>query len=70
MSLVRSLLRFSEKVLLLLSGKSDIWKGAKNIGPALICERQWKEQGIRKIIYRLLTDGKFDSDSMWKEWYF
>jgi hypothetical protein len=31
--------RFSEKVLLVLSGKSDVRADAKKIGPALICER-------------------------------
>jgi hypothetical protein len=42
---VRSLSRFSEKVLLDLSGKSDIRVDAKKIGPFLICEKLWKELG-------------------------
>lgn len=59
-SLVRSLSRFSEKVLLVLSGKSDgIMASAKKIGPALIFERLWKELGIDRILRRLLTDRKF-----------
>jgi transposase len=61
-NLVRSLSRFSEKVLLVLSGKSDIRAGAKKIGPALICERLWKELGIGKIIRRLLAGRKFGFD--------
>jgi transposase len=61
-NLVRSLSRFSEKVLLVLSGKSDVRVDAKKIGPALICERLWKELGIGKIIRRLLVDRKFEFD--------
>ena len=61
-NLVRSLSRFSEKVLLVLSGKSDVRADAKKIGPALICERLWKELGIGKITRRLLADRKFGFD--------
>ena len=61
-NLVRSLSRFSEKVLLVISGKSDVQSTAKKIGPVLICERLWKELGIGKIIHRLLADRKFEFD--------
>jgi len=61
-NLVRSLSRFSEKVLLILSGKSDVHATARKIGPALIFDRIWKELGIGKIIRRLLTDRKFEFD--------
>jgi transposase len=61
-NLVRSLSRYSEKVLLVLSGKSDIRADAKKISPALICERLWKELGIGKIIRRLLSERKFEFD--------
>jgi transposase len=61
-NLVRSLSRFSEKVLLILSGKSDVRADAKKIGPALICERLWKELEIGKIIRRLLAERKFGFD--------
>jgi transposase len=61
-NLVRSLSRFSEKVLLILSGKSDIRAAARKIGPALICERLWKELEIGKIIRRLLVERKFGFD--------
>jgi len=40
---VRSLSRFSEKVLLILSNKSDVRASGKKIGPALIFERLSKE---------------------------
>lgn len=59
-TLVRSLSRFSEKVLLVLSGKSDIRASAKKIGPALVFERLWKELGIRKVIQYHLADRKFE----------
>jgi transposase len=61
-NLVRSLSRFSEKVILVLSGKSDVRADAKKIGPALICERLWKELEIGKIIRRLLAERKFEFD--------
>ena len=61
-NLVRSLSRYSEKVLLILSGKSDVQARAKKVGPTLIVERLWKELGIGKIIGRLLMDRKFGFD--------
>jgi transposase len=61
-TLVRSLSRFSEKVLLVLSGKSDVDATAKKIGPALIFQRLWKELGIGEIIHRLLAERKFEFD--------
>jgi len=62
-NLVRSLSRFSEKVLLVLSGRSDsIQASAKKIGPALIFERLWKEMRIDGICARLLADRKFAFD--------
>ena len=61
-TLIRSLSRFSEKVLLILSGKSQVNASSKKIGPSLIFERLWKELGIRKVIKRLLSDRKFEFD--------
>ena len=61
-NLVRSLSRFSEKVLLVLSGKSDVQADANKIGPSLICERLWKELEIGKIIHRILAERKFGFD--------
>jgi transposase len=61
-TLTRSLSRFSEKVLLILTGKSEVRAQAKKIGPALICERLWQELGIGTIIRRLLGDRKFGFD--------
>ena len=61
-TLIRSLSRFSEKVLLILSGKSDVSASAKRLGPALICERLWEELGIKKVIKRLVANRKFGFD--------
>jgi hypothetical protein len=62
-SLVRSLSRFSEKVLLVLSGRSDgIQASAKKIGPAIIFERLWKEMRIGNILHSLLDNRKFSFD--------
>jgi transposase len=61
-NLVRSLSRFSEKVLLILSGKSDAKADAKKIGPNLIFARLWRDLGIGKIIKRLLGSRKFGFD--------
>jgi len=61
--LVRSLSRFSEKVLLVLSGQSDdLHATAKKIGPALIFERLWKELGIGQVLRELLSQRKFEFD--------
>ena len=61
-NLVRSLSRFSEKVLLILSDKSQVHASSKKIGPALIFERLWRELGIRKVLKQLLSDRKFTFD--------
>ena len=39
--LIRSLSRFSQQALLIISGKSDVSLAAKKIGPGLIFERLW-----------------------------
>ena len=61
-TLIRSLSRFSERTLLVLSGQSDVSAEAKKIGPSLIFERVWKETGIQKAIRDLLTDRRFEFD--------
>ena len=61
-TLIRSLSRFSEKVLLIVSGKSNVSASAKKIGPALIFERLWEELGIKKVIKHLLSERNFDFD--------
>jgi transposase len=61
-NVMRSLSRFSEKVLLILSGKSEVHASAQKIGPSLIFERLWKELGIGKIIRGLLENRKYEFD--------
>ncbi len=61
-TLVRSLSRFSDKVLLVLSGKSDVTANSRKIGPALIFERLWNELGIKKAIRQVLSGRKFQFD--------
>ena len=61
-TLVRSLARFSEKALLILSGRSDITAECISIGPALIFERLWKELGIQKVLQGLLSERFFFFD--------
>ena len=58
-SLIRSLSRFSERTLLILSDKGNVSASAKKIGPALIFERLWKELGIGSIVSSLVAERKF-----------
>lgn len=61
-TLIRSLSRFSEQALLILSGKSDISADAKKIGPPLIFERLWQQTGIKAALQTVLTGRKFEFD--------
>jgi transposase len=61
-AVVRSLSRFSEKVLLVLSGNTPVNASARKIGPALIFERLWEELGIKKVIVSQLSDRRFSFD--------
>ena len=61
-ALTRSLARFSEQTLLILSGRSDICAESTQIGPALIFDRLWKELGVAKILQGLLSERFFTFD--------
>jgi len=61
-TLIRSLSKYSEKVLLILSEKSNLTASGKKIGPALIFERLWKETGIKKALKYVLAERKFAFD--------
>ena len=61
-TLIRSLSRFSEKALLILSGQSDVSADALTIGPTLVFQRLWKESGIEDCIKKLLVGRKFEFD--------
>jgi len=58
-SLIRSLSRFSEKALLVLSDTSNVSASAKKIGPALIFESLWGELGMATIMADLVEERKF-----------
>ena len=58
-TLIRSLSRYSEKVLLVLSGNSDVAAETKKIGPSLIFERLWRELGIPKVLGNVLSGRLF-----------
>ena len=58
-SIVRSLSRFSDSALLVLSARSQVSASAKKIGPALIFERLWKELSIGSIVSSLVAESKF-----------
>jgi len=61
-TLIRSLSRFSERAMLILTGQSDVSTEAVKIGPPIIFERLWKETGIKKAIKGLLQDRRFEFD--------
>jgi transposase len=61
-TLIRSLSKFSEQALLIISGQSNIAADAQKIGPALIFERLWKETGIKAAIDRVIAGRKFEFD--------
>jgi hypothetical protein len=60
--LIRSISRFSDEVLLILSGKSDVLAQTQKIGPSLIFERLWKELGVPKVFQNVLSDRHFFFD--------
>ena len=53
-NLVRSLAKYSERALMVLSGNSDPKAKTYKIGPALIFERLWRRTGIKRAIDDLL----------------
>jgi transposase len=61
-ALVRSLARYSEKVLLVLSGRGEVTASSRTIGPALLFGRLWEELGIKNVIRGLATERKFGFD--------
>jgi transposase len=61
-TLIRSLARFSEKTLLVLSGQVDVTAHAVKIGPTMIFQRLWQELGLPEMINGLLVNRKFVFD--------
>ncbi|HEA67271.1 hypothetical protein LCGC14_1377090 [marine sediment metagenome] len=61
-TLIRSLSRFSERTILVLSGNSEVLADAKKIGPTLIFERLWERTGIKDAIIKALNGRSFQFD--------
>ena len=61
-TLIKSLSRYSEKAMLILTGHSDPDAVTIKISPALIFERLWKNTGIKQALGKLLKDRKFEFD--------
>ncbi|MFP4453777.1 MAG: IS1634 family transposase [Desulfobacterales bacterium] len=61
-TLIKSLSRYSEKAMLILTGHSDPDAVTIKIGPALIFERLWKNTGINQALQKLLKERRFGFD--------
>jgi len=61
-TLIRSLSRFSERAMLILSGRGEPSLEAVRIGPALIFERLWQQTGIGEVLRKLLAGRRFEFD--------
>jgi len=61
-TLIRSLSRYSEKAMLILTGHSDPDAVTIKIGQGLIFERLWEQTGIKGALQRLLIGRKFELD--------
>ena len=61
-SLISKLTRYSQEVLMVLTGQTQVKAQAFSIGPALIFERIWKELEIPAILHKLLENRKYSFD--------
>ncbi len=63
-NLIRSLSRFSGKIMLILSAQDnpEVQAMEKTIGPAIILEQLWKKREIGNIIRNHLKERKFEFD--------
>jgi hypothetical protein len=59
-TLIRSISRFSEKALLILSAQSEVSADARTICPTLVFYRLCKQSGIEACIKKLLVGRKFE----------
>jgi transposase len=60
--LLRSLAKYSDRALLLLSGAGDPQAEVKKVGPVLIFERLWERSGIGGIIRDILRERRYQFD--------
>ncbi len=61
-SIITSLSKYSQEVLMCLTGRSDPKSVSFIIGPVLIFERLWRECGLYSIINQLIEGRKFEFD--------
>jgi transposase len=61
-SIITSLSKYSQEVLMCLTGRSDPKSASFIIGPVLVFERLWRECGMYSIINQLLEMRKFEFD--------
>jgi transposase len=61
-SITHSLSKFSEDILMVLIGKSDIKSDSLIIGPVLVFKRLWEETGLSAIFRELLSGRKYEFD--------
>jgi transposase len=61
-TLARSLSRFSENAMMILTGNSSPDAVTIKIGPSLIFERLWEKTGIKAALSKLLENRKFEFD--------
>jgi len=61
-ALLKSLSRFSQETLLVLTRKSHPDAKTRKWGPVLIFEKLWQETGIRQILHDLARERKFGFD--------
>ena len=61
-TLIRSLSKFSERAILILTGHSDPDAVTFKIGPALIFERLWEQTGVKDALRGLLDGRRFGFD--------
>src|SRR4030042_368179 len=61
-SIITSLSKYSQEVLMCLTGRGDPKSVSFIIGPVLVFERLWRECGLYSIINQLLEGRKFEFD--------
>lgn len=61
-TLISKLSRYSNEVLMVLNGQSQVDASSISIGPALIFERIWEELGMPSIIGKMTEKRKFSFD--------
>lgn len=61
--LLRSLAKYSQRALLLLTGVNDPQAEVKKVGPVMVFERLWEQSGIGEIIRELVKDRRYQFEA-------